>query len=456
MGHMKIALVGNQSSIEKIRKTFDPEMQFVDMDDFPCTWETVAPTLEKVQKAYDAVLFTGVRYYFHACRQISPSIPWGYPKRSISAVLCTLLKAQRAGADIANITFDMYDLTASKLKALLCDKVGLPLKDVSIYCYNDLPQVQNYYNGTDLLYDYTEAACAYHLDNLKNKRAGICLSASVGIAQHSKLRPYPVFLVPLTADDIHEAINNLRIQHQVHEQQNRAGFSVAAILLSVRMAEMYNGSVQEIRQMHTMHQIETDVYSYAQNIGAVVEKQTKTDFLLYTTQAELYAVTEHFAKFDLAQRLEYLPDVTFVSIGIGFGLNHRIAKSNAQSSVQCAQNQKYNCYYITDESGGQSGPFVFGQAKHEREIKEIQLERISSETGVGTAVLISLIKAQAQYNFKNVTSDRLAEVCNLTLSSMNRIVAKLIQAGYAEIVGIQPQNGAGRPKRLIRLKLPAL
>jgi len=36
---------------------------------------------------------------------------------------------------------------------------------------------------------------------------------------------------------------------------------------------------------------------------------------------------------------------------------------------------------------------------------------------------------------------------------MNRVLAKLEAKGYVETVGYQPLAGAGRPRRLIRLKI---
>jgi len=68
-------------------------------------------------------------------------------------------------------------------------------------------------------------------------------------------------------------------------------------------------------------------------------------------------------------------------------------------------------------------------------------------------VLNALEKAQAQYGFNAVTTGTLAEMCDMTVSNMNRIVTKLEAKGYAQVVGSRPHSGAGRPSRLIRLRL---
>ena len=347
-------------------------------------------------------------------------------------------------------------MTTRQIAELLCDKVGMPVNDVSFYRYNDTPYYQAYLTSAELTDSYTSTACAYHLDNLKHRRANLCLSASVGVAENDLLRGYPVFLVPLTEDDVNIALNDLRIQYQSRDNQIKRGNIATVISLSVQMENIYKGCVQEIRQMYTTHQIEVDIVSYAQSVGAAVEKQSNTEFLLYTTQDDLYSVTDHFTSFDLAQKLQYLPDVLCVSIGIGFGPNYNAAKNNAQTSCWSARGQKYSCYYIMDEKQNQSGPFVLRQLKQKREMVEVQLERIANETSVSVAVLSALIKAQSQYSFQTITAEKLAKMCGLTTNNMNRILTKLEQKGYSEVIGTQPRTGAGRPKRLIRLKLPIL
>lgn len=453
---MRVALIGNLNTIKKIRSMMDAEALFMEVVDYPCDWTQVVPVLEEVQKTFDAVLFTGVRYFVHASRCLSPTIPWGFTKRSVNSVLCTLLKAQLAGVDISKITFDLHIITTRQMTDLLCNKVGIPVKDVRLYRYNDTAHYQAYLTSVDQASTYNSTACEFHLDNLKNGQATLCLSASDGVVEHPSMKGQPAFLIPLTEEDVNAALNELRIQHIQLEYQRKDGFVPTVFALALQMENAYNGSVQELRQMYTIHQVEMEVFSYAQSSGAALEKRSNTEFLLYTTQEELYSATENLTKFELAQQLQYLPDVACVSMGIGFGRTYNMAKNNAQISCRSALTQKSSCYYIMDEQQDQHGPFVLGQLQQMRETTDIQLEQIANETGLSVSVLTALIKAQAQYGFQTITSEKLAKMCGRTPNSMNRIVSKLLQARYAEIVGVQPQDGAGRPKRLLRLKLPVV
>lgn len=450
---MKIALVGNQTTAKRIRELLENEALFIELEDYPCKWETLEPVLEEAQRNCDAVLFTGVRYFLHAGKRTAPRIPWGYPKRSTASVLCTLMKAYMAGADIRRITYDLHDMSTGKMVDLLCGEIGLPVDEVSVYCFNDANRRQNDLSAAGWGADYNAKAGAYHLENLREGRVSFCLSASQGIADHELLADYPTFLVPLTQEDVRTALNDLRTRHQLQGRQSDTGFRAAVMELSVKLSDVYNGEVQEYRHLHTNHQIEAEVFAFAQRAGAAVEKHGHGEYLLYTTRSELYAATEQLTGIEVAQRIQYLPDVEAVAVGIGFASAYSTAKSNAHYCVRCAHKQKANCYYVLDEAGLPSGPFLLKKSSSQQRMNELQVERIACETGVSPALLTRLADAAAQYDLRTVTSDALAELCGMTVNNMNRIIGKLEQKGYAEVVGKRPNPGAGRPKRLIRLKL---
>lgn len=453
MKDMKVALVGNQATVRRIREMIGQEVLFMELEDYPCKWGELEPVLEEAQRNCDAVLFSGVRYFLHAGKSTAPKVPWGYPKRSTASVLCTLMKAYMAGADIRRITYDLHDMNTGKLVDLLCGEIGLPMDEVSVYCFNDAHRRQNDLSAVGWGAEYNAKASAYHLENLREGRVNFCLSASPGITDHELLADYPTFLVPLTQEDIRTALNDLRTQHQLRGRQADTGFRAAVLELSVQLSDVYNGEVQEFRQLHSVHQIEAEVFSFAQSVGGAVEKHGSGEYLLYTTRSELYAATEQLARLELAQRIQYLPDVEAVAVGIGFASMYSAAKSNAHYCVRCALKQKSNCYYVLEEGGLPSGPFLLKKSGSQQKMEELQLERIACETGVSPALLTRLMDSAAQYDLQTVTSDALAELCGMTVNNMNRVIGKLEQKGYAEVVGKRPNSGAGRPKRLIRLKL---
>lgn len=449
---MRIALVGREYTIRKIHEMFNPEDNYVEFGDFPCSREEVGELLARIQKDYDGVLFTGSHYFKKACRYATASIPWACLTRQTSTVLCALMQASLSGYDISRISLDLDDLPVNHLAALLC-RSGFSMDSISIYNYVDTNYYQSFLDAFERSDDYALRASAYHLDNLSTGRAAICLTASPSVATHPSLQGKPVFLVSITEDDLNTALNELRVQHQRRKQQEQDGYLAAVMLVSVQLADAYDSGIAEYRQMYSAHQIEAAIFSFAQNAGAAVEKLSTARYMLYLTKTELAAATHDFTRFPVAERLQAITDVDYVTIGIGFSGKHSIARSNAQYCIKAAGKQRSSCYYMMEEDAPPSGPFVLKSSSGEPDFVELHLARISRESGVGVTILRTMARAQTQYGFKTVTSSQLAEMCGMTVNNVNRVVVKLEAAGYAEYAGVLPRNGAGRPKRLIRLKL---
>ena len=57
------------------------------------------------------------------------------------------------------------------------------------------------------------------------------------------------------------------------------------------------------------------------------------------------------------------------------------------------------------------------------------------------------------YNIDETTSKELSQLYGITLRSMNRIISKLEENGYVEIIGKKKLSKKGRPSRILRIKL---
>ena len=451
---MRIALVGREYTIRKIHEMSTPRDNYVEFEDFPCSREEVGELLARIQKDFDGILFTGSHYFKKACRFATASIPWACMTRQTSTILCALMQASLAGYDISRISIDLDDLPAYRLATMLC-RSGFSPDDICIYNYVDSNYYQSFLDAFERSDDYALRASSYHLDNLSSGRAAIALTASPSVAAHPSLQGKPVFLVSITEDDLNTALNELRVQHQRRKQQESDGYQAAVMLINAQLADAYDSGIVEYRQMYSSHQIEAAIFSFAQSAGAAVEKLSTARYMLYLSKTELAAATHDFTRFSVAERLQAISDVDCVTIGIGFSAKHSIARSNAQYCSKVADKQRNSCCYMMEEDAPPSGPLVLKSGSGEPDFEELNLSRISQESGVGITILRTIARAQTQYGFKTVTSSQLAEMCGMTVNNVNRVVVKLEAKGYAEYVGILPRNGAGRPKRLIRIKLAA-
>ena len=329
---MKIGIIGPTPSIERIRSMIRMEDAYAEYVEYPCSLRKVAELLEKVQPELDGILFTGFRYLNYASRHVSADIPWAIPKRtSDSTILSALFRAHLAGHDITRITFDLHSTTTDQLLDILCGQLGLEADRIALYRYNDTQRYQDYMSGDDLAGHYADGACEFHMGNFREGRAAVCLTDSPSAAAVLMKRGCPVFLSTFTRDSVIAAFNDLRVRSQLCAQQRKEGYQEAVLCLTVEMPEEYGHGNPEFRQIQSVARIETAVFTFAQSVGGAVEKHSAARYLVFTTKSELDAATDDLQDLSFAERLLTVPDVERVSVGIGFGVTHSMARAPGSS-----------------------------------------------------------------------------------------------------------------------------
>lgn len=454
---MKIGLVGATYTIDAIHFNMDPRNIFVEFVDYPAEGDNLTEVLESIQNDLDGIIFTGENLYTAARRSATATIPWTYLKRSTSSILCTLLKASMGGYDVTKITYDMPYFTAQQLLQSLSERLDVDRDSISLHRYNDM-NVQSYdvykqMNGAKVSraeYGFLRE-CGYHRNNFESGRAKICLTGSRRIEKKLREEGYPAFLVQITGEDILEAVNEIRSQQKINVQQIMDDHLEAAIILTVDWKEETHFGAQEYRRIDGVCQVEKNLWSFAQSVGAAVQKESAAQYVLYSTKAELEVKTEKLKRFLVAEKLLTCAEVERVAVGIGFGETHIQAKKNAQRASKAARKQRISSWYIGNKSGQIQGPYPITTGFPAERLDAMLLDSIAAETNVGAAVLNKLLNAQRQYGFDKITTGELAELCELSVNRMNRIISKLEAAGYVAVVGSQAHSGSGRPRRLVRL-----
>ena len=445
---MNVGLIGAEYTINVIRPLVEVKNRFLDIETFSCNAEEVGPLVERVQPQLDGILFTGYFPFSYACHSTTATIPWTYAKRTATAVRNALIQCIIHGVDVTKITYDLTENTTEQFAGILCNDIGLAKKELHLYRYVDA----NYYTISQR--EYVRNAKAFHLDNLRSGRARVCLSGISEVVEGIRKENYPAFWVGPAEDVLGILLNELVLRHQMRAgQKGGEQYQVAVIALAIHYEEFGTYGGQEYLRLRSGHQVETCIFNYAQSICASVEKDAYGRFLLYTVKSELAAVTNQFSHLGLLQELQVIPYIADVKAGIGFHFSPNIAKLNAEYGARIAEKCKYSCYYVVADRDTVAGPFPVGDNRTEVRPQALWKQMVSSETGIGVVALDAIVSAQKQFGFDTITPGKLAEMCAMTPSNMNRILAKLEAKGYVQTVGYQPLNGAGRPRRLIRLKI---
>ena len=450
---MKIGIIGPRASVERVRSLIRLEDAYMECIGYPCSLSEVVALMERVQGELDGIIFTGNRYSNYVCRNMAAVIPWVSLKRSSASLPYALCRAHLAGYDIHRITCDLSGITGDQLLRILTEKLELDADRISLYRYNDTPQYEAYMSSDALAGRYSEGACAYHTENLRSGRASICLTDSASAALVMSRRGFPVYLLTFGEEDIIAALNELRELIKLRSHQNEAAYRQTVLCLSAYMADAYEHGDREFRRIERTAKIESNLFLFAQRIGAAMEKRGETQYLLFTDREELNAATGDLHDMEFVSELLAIPDVERIALGVGSGVNHAAAKRNAQEAHRSATQQPHSCYYVKTDGALMGGPYLIHQRHVAREFQEVKLERISRETNVGITILNALSQAQRQYGFQSVTSSELAEMTGMSLNNIHRVIVKLEAKGYAEVVGRQSYAETGRPRRLIRLNL---
>ena len=84
-------------------------------------------------------------------------------------------------------------------------------------------------------------------------------------------------------------------------------------------------------------------------------------------------------------------------------------------------------------------------------VHDNNLLAIAEKTGISEQNLQMLWHVLVQYHLDSATPNQLAHYCKLSTRSINRMLEKLVDTGYAQITGKKASsNGKGRPGRIIK------
>ena len=293
----------------------------------------------------------------------------------------------------------------------------------------------------------------FHIENLEEGRANLCLTGTLQTYQYLKDEGYPVYLVHASADEPEDKINRLRLRSVMAIQdENQA----TVISIELDYKDKDNGdSITELQNYQIRGNAMERVYYYAQRLDASVERSDsgKIIYRIYTNKSVLSDETEGFRRLLLMEELQSLFGIEKVGIGVGLGRTSAEARRNSDFGRERAINNDVSCFFIVYEDQKIAGPIIQVEAPKKTEEINGELYMISRETQVGLDKLIVIDSIIDQYGVDVITPGELARLSNLPLNRINRLITKLESAGYAKIVGKKPLSGSGRPSRLLQINL---
>lgn len=437
---MKIGILGPKSSIDYINKIISRDYPNIRTELLEYkVYTEIIEIINKKENKYDALLFSGTTPYKYASLKLKNKIIWEYIPRRGSSLLATLFEAKQIyDYDIKNISIDSY-----KKETLFesYEEIGYIKSDLDIYISNDKISES----------DYMEYLYNFHKNLYLTKKVSCCITGLEKV--HNKLSEenIPNVKIKHTSNIIREIVKRLILKDSLVKTKGSQ-----IVVISVKQDNISNYSIQfedeYITAINRMN-IEEEVYFFAKKIQGAVMEMSNNHFLIFSTKKQIENETYNLTKFSLLNNVKENTNST-VSIGIGYGHTALEAKTNALNGTRKAEKAGGNNAYILCGNDKIIGPVYGIRGKNQIDKKiDDELLDLSNNTKIGINTLYKLKNIVKMYNIEDTTSRELAQLYGVTLRSMNRILSRLEDHGYVEIVGKKKLSKKGRPSRIIRLKL---
>lgn len=287
----------------------------------------------------------------------------------------------------------------------------------------------------------------FHKENLIKKKVSCCITGVTEIYDRFCSEGLPCIRTIATSNIILMVYNKLLLQCLAQKNQE-SQIVVLAVHIDLPNEYSIERGDDYIYLLNRM-KISEKVYMFGDRIDAAVVENNDKDYLLFTTKMILEAETNNLEDIYL---LDLMKDITEnqISVGIGYGKTAREAKYNAYAGIKKSQGEEGNAAYAVYGNHQVRGPL--NRTKQEKLIIDKGFLEISKKIGISTATLYKIYVATAKLKKAEFTSKELAGYCKMSNRNMDRVLQKLENFNYCEVVGERMMAESGRPSRIIRIK----
>lgn len=368
-----------------------------------------APSLLKQIKPCDALLFGGTLPYLHAQTSLATfPIPWNYLKQDEMTISTTLLSL------IANQAIPLQRLSIDVMHPIFVDNVLTEIEYTGIKPYVHSISITE--TADDVLQK--------HIALWETKQIDYIITSIHKVFDELQLRKIPAMRMLDATSSIIQCLEETKSQSILTKSE----YAKAAVgFLDI----LETSSCEDILQ-----QITTTTHSTYKQISS-------NYFELYTTAGHLQNALE---KENLQQLIQHI-DVPF---RLAFGYGHSIfeAAENATHALKFAKPYEI---YILDEHKNLSGPFPKSESKLSLKTKDPFVLQMAKQTSLSPLNISKIMQFSIERQASQFTAQNLSEYLQVTRRTTERIIKKLVDHGYAKVVGEEMTHQQGRPRTIYEL-----
>lgn len=435
----KLGIVGHQRAINIVVRVIRQHFQAIETTEILMETTEVAPVLAYIkanEHLLDALIFTGKTPYDLINTAIFSQKPWVFIRRDSSQLLSVLLEASLVhNYDIRNVSIDSC---SEEDVYRIYDGLKIPRADLNIQVSHNQIFPESFL--TDLK--------TFHRNSYMNGKVSFCVTGISNVYEYLLQQQIPCFIFEPTIDSVKETLKylDLKMQSRIHEKSQIVVLAIERDLPNEHALIKEN----EYQLLLESMKISEEIYLFAQRIQAAVVEKEIGRFLLFTTKNLFEIETDHLRKINLLTTQTMLRFGT-LSIGIGYGETARESKYNAHLGLikakKCGGNHAYKV-----ENNQFLGPILLDSSSKKSPGYQIDghFQEIAAKSGISINSIIKLQTLMDQEKINSFTPLELARLYGVSLRSMNRLLGKLIDSGYAQIIGCNMRTSAGRPSRIIQ------
>lgn len=409
---IRIAVLGSANFIERL-KGFEQELASTRLDYY--IYQTPVDATEIVKKINpcDAVFFSGSLPYIFAKDAIEKlPIPSHYLKQDVAVITTTLLSIYFS----SHIPMDQLsiDLIEPTLVQNVLDDVGQP-------------GLHPYMLKIESTFDL-EKAIKFHAELHSTGKTSLAITSIHAVYQGLQSMNIPVIRMLDPKNSILKGLEDTRS---------------IALLAKSESAKISVGYIQSSPNTVVTEEILKKI------AGTIQASFIQTDTHLYTFFSTLGNVQMALKNNTIQKWFNLFP----LPIRVAFGYGKTVIEATQNAKDALSYTTDNTAYLITDHKE-LLGPYPNNEQQIHLKTNDPKLVQLAKETTLSPANLSKIIQFSRSLSTVEFTASDLEAYLLVSRRTTERLLKKLVDHGYAKVVGEEMTYQQGRPRAIYKLNFP--
>jgi len=434
---MKILYIGPSVGVKKMKEIHQKYFRNLEIDCLQYENYMETPELlEQYTGKADAILFGG-KSPLKAFEQAQKNYNVMYdaiPRHDTTLYRALLEAIYLCKRDIKRLSIDTFE---KKATVNLLHEVGIDVENSCLYFAEQKMEQKEY---ADYLVDFhRQLYCSGEVD--------CCITGVAEVHRRLMSEDVPITYSIASEKAFVQSVENLHLRWLAKRNSEN---QIVVIAVKLNIPSDYSLMKEdEYAYLSQRIKILDRLYYFSSRIDGVLMEQGKSEFIIFTTKQIIELETKNYKDIYLLDLLQEVSAIS-VHVGIGYGKTASESKYNAYESIRIAQRHGKSAMYVVFENGEVRGPLEsISKEKKKRNFEE-KFYQVSKDTGLSVNTVYRIFSKISETEQVEFTSKELAEICDVSVRTMDRMINKLCDAGYCQVVSERTMNKHGRPSRILR------